>query len=100
MFDGILEATARDIDVVDPVFAPSTGTPVVGGLFPHELKDLAHELAKRRDILACDIVEVGPELSPSDGTASLAAEVLLSVMDGIVCGLGERFESSDGGSDG
>ncbi len=82
-----------DIDVVDPAFAPSTGTPVVGGLFPHELKDLAHELARKRDIIGCDVVEVGPELGPADGTSSVAVEVVLSVMDGIVRGLAERLEA-------
>lgn len=89
-----------DVDVVDPAFAPSTGTPVPGGLFPHELRDLVHEVAKRRDILGCDIVEVGPELGPADGTAALAVEVLLSVADGIVRGLGERLDGMNGGARG
>lgn len=85
-----------DIDVVDPAFAPATGTPVQGGLFPHELKDLVHEVAKRRELLGCDIVEVGPDLGVPEGTASLAVEVVLAVADGIVRGTAERLERADG----
>ena len=36
-----------DIDVVDPAFAPSTGTPVPSGLYPHELKAILRKAGQK-----------------------------------------------------
>jgi agmatinase len=84
-----------DIDVVDPAFAPATGTPVPGGLFPHELKALVRRLAQSRAFLGMDLVEVAEPTSPSDGTAALAAACILSFAQGIVERLGR---DEDGGA--
>lgn len=68
-----------DIDVVDPTFAPSTGTPVPGGLFPHELKALLRAVAHRTQVVGVDVMEVGPATSAGDGTGWLAVEALLTL---------------------
>jgi agmatinase len=93
--EGIAAAIARippdlpyylsvDIDVLDPSFAPSTGTPVPNGLFPHELKAFVRAAAESREIIGCDLVEVAEASSGSDPTQGLAAELLLTVADAIV----------------
>lgn len=64
-----------DIDVVDPGFAPATGTPEVAGLMPHEALRLVRSLAGL-DFRAYDVVEVSPQLDgPAHPTALLAANV-------------------------
>jgi agmatinase len=64
-----------DIDVVDPGFAPATGTPEVAGLLPHEALGFVRSLAGL-DFCAFDVVEVSPQLDgPAQPTAMLAANV-------------------------
>lgn len=64
-----------DIDVVDPGFAPATGTPEVAGLLPHEALRFVRALAGI-DFRAYDVVEVSPQLDgPAQVTAMLAANV-------------------------
>lgn len=75
-----------DIDVVDPAFAPSTGTPVVGGLLPHELKELLVIATQRCRFVGGELVEVGEALGPADGTGSLAAACIFTFLQGIVEG--------------
>jgi agmatinase len=65
-----------DIDVVDPSFAPGTGTPEVGGLASHELLALVRSLTDV-DIRGYDIVEVSPPYdNGGQTTALLAANVV------------------------
>ncbi|WP_414468397.1 agmatinase [Methanobacterium sp. ACI-7] len=46
-----------DIDVLDPAFAPSVGTPSPCGLNPFQLEGLIHSL-KGKDVIGFDLVEV------------------------------------------
>lgn len=87
-----------DIDVVDPAFAPSTGTPVAGGLYPHELKAILRAAGRRLRVVGVDVMEVAQPLGPADGTASLAMEALLHAADGILERmLGELGANQDDG---
>jgi agmatinase len=64
-----------DIDVIDPAFAPATGTPEVAGLLPHEALAFLRSLAGMR-FQGFDVVEVSPPYDgPGQGTAMLAANV-------------------------
>ena len=81
-----------DIDVVDPSFAPSTGTPVAGGMFPHELKQLVRAVSEAREIIGMDVVEVGPSLGAHDSTANLAMEAALTMADGMLVRLSRAAE--------
>jgi agmatinase len=64
-----------DVDVLDPAFAPATGTPEVAGLLPHEALALLRSLAGMR-FRGFDLVEVSPPYDgPGQGTAMLAANV-------------------------
>lgn len=65
-----------DIDVLDPAFAPGTGTPEAGGLSSRELLALLRGLAPLGSRLAgADVVEVSPPYDPSGVTAVAAANV-------------------------
>ena len=64
-----------DIDVIDPAFAPATGTPEVAGLTPHEALGFLRGLAGMR-FRGFDLVEVSPPYDgPGQGTALVAANV-------------------------
>lgn len=75
-----------DIDVVDPAFAPSTGTPVPGGLQPRELWRLMERIASARHCLGIDLVEVAEPFGPGDGTAGIAATCLMRFCRAMVAG--------------
>ena len=64
-----------DIDLVDPAFAPGTGTPEVAGLDARETLGLIRALAGMR-FAGFDVVEVSPAYDgPGETTALLAASV-------------------------
>jgi len=64
-----------DIDVLDPAFAPGTGTPEVAGLDPREALALIRALAGMR-FTGFDVVEVSPAYDgPGETTALLGASV-------------------------
>jgi agmatinase len=65
-----------DIDVIDPAFAPATGTPEVAGLLPHEALAFVRSLAGLR-FRGFDVVEVSPPYDgPGQVTAILAANLV------------------------
>jgi agmatinase len=65
-----------DIDVIDPAFAPATGTPEVAGLLPHEALAFVRSLAGGPPFVGFDVVEVSPPYDgPGQGTALVAANV-------------------------
>lgn len=65
-----------DIDVLDPAFAPGTGTPEAGGLSSRELLAILRGLADTGlDIVGADVVEVSPPYDPAGATAVAAANV-------------------------
>lgn len=68
-----------DIDVVDPAFAPGTGTPEPGGITSRELLDAIH-LLRGLNLVGCDLVEVSPPYDASQRTAVLAAEVAREII--------------------
>lgn len=49
-----------DLDVLDPSIMPSTGTPEPGGLGWYEILNLIKEVAKKRNIIGADVVELDP----------------------------------------
>jgi len=68
-----------DIDVVDPAFAPGTGTPQVGGLSSAQILDLVRALRGLK-FIACDLVEVSPPYDSADITSLLAANLLFEML--------------------
>uniref|UniRef100_A0A7S1MN90 Arginase n=1 Tax=Neobodo designis TaxID=312471 RepID=A0A7S1MN90_NEODS len=51
-----------DVDGMDPIDAPSTGTPVPGGVRFHEAVQMVKELRETGLLVSMDIVEVNPAL--------------------------------------
>jgi agmatinase len=68
-----------DIDVVDPAFAPGTGTPQVGGLSSAEIIDLVRSLQGLK-LMGCDLVEVSPPYDNGEITSLLAANLLYELL--------------------
>jgi agmatinase len=71
-----------DIDVLDPAFAPGTGTPEAGGMTSRELLAVLRQLSGL-NILGADIVEVSPAYDHAEITgiaASHTAYELISAM--------------------
>ncbi|MCL2393548.1 MAG: agmatinase [Acidimicrobiaceae bacterium] len=64
-----------DVDVLDPAFAPGTGTPEMGGFTSRELLRLLRSLDGLA-IVAADVVEVSPPYDVSEITALAAATLM------------------------
>ena len=63
-----------DIDVLDPGFAPGTGTPEAGGLTSRELLAIVRGFAGA-NVVGGDIVEVSPPYDHAEVTAIAAANL-------------------------
>lgn len=63
-----------DIDVIDPAFAPGTGTPEAGGLSSAQGLEILRGLGGI-DFAGFDVVEVIPAYDPAGVTATLAANL-------------------------
>jgi agmatinase len=68
-----------DIDVVDPAFAPGTGTPQVGGLSSIQILNLVRALAGQK-IVGADVVEVSPPYDSAEITSLLAANLMYELL--------------------
>ncbi len=68
-----------DIDVVDPAFAPGTGTPEPGGLSAHDALAIVRRLTGI-DFVGFDVVEVIPAYDPASQTAFLAANLAYEML--------------------
>jgi agmatinase len=68
-----------DIDVVDPAFAPGTGTPEAGGLSSFQALQLLRGL-REIDFVGFDVVEVIPAYDPAEVTATLAAHIAFEMI--------------------
>ncbi|MGI8866765.1 MAG: arginase family protein, partial [Rubrobacteraceae bacterium] len=64
-----------DVDFLDPVYAPGTGTPEVGGFTSYEAQKFVRGL-RGLDVVGCDVVEVYPQYDgPGQVTSLLAANI-------------------------
>ena len=69
-----------DIDVLDPAFAPATGTAEVGGWSTRELLSILEGL-EGINVIGADVVEVAPIYdNPGETTVLAAAEVVQSLL--------------------
>ena len=73
-----------DVDVLDPAFAPGTGTPEPGGMTPVDLLWACRTLASRLRLVGMDVVEVIPTApGSSDITALVAERVIREMLTGF-----------------
>jgi agmatinase len=68
-----------DVDGLDPAFAPGTGTPEIGGLYPREAQEMLRSLAGL-DIIGGDVVEVAPQYDATTNTAQVGAQMLFEIL--------------------
>lgn len=68
-----------DIDVLDPAFAPGTGTPVWGGLASWQAAAILRGL-KGLPILGGDVVEVSPPFDTTGATAIAGAHAAMEIL--------------------
>jgi agmatinase len=73
-----------DIDVLDPAFAPGTGTPEPGGMTTVELLWACRAIAERLELVGAEVVEVIPTaVGSADITALAADRVVREILTGI-----------------
>jgi agmatinase len=73
-----------DVDVLDPAFAPGTGTPEPGGLTSQELLRLCRLLAAGAEVVGADVVEVLPTaVGSADVTALVAERAVRELLTGM-----------------
>lgn len=80
-----------DVDGLDPVYAPGTGTPEIGGFSTHDAQRMLRGL-RGLDLIGADVVEVSPPFDPGGGTALVAATMMWE----LLCLLAERVNKSRG----
>ena len=68
-----------DIDMLDPVYAPGTGTPEIGGFTTREAQSLLREL-RGLNIVGADVVEVSPPFDPSGLTAYAGVVMMFEIL--------------------
>ncbi len=73
-------AVTFDVDMIDPRFAPGSGTLVRGGTTYREAHLALETIAAAGGMRSFEIVEVNPLLDQSNITVELAAELILSAM--------------------
>ena len=85
-----------DVDVLDPAFAPGTGTPEPGGMTSVDLLWACRELARRLELVGMDVVEVLPTaIGSADVTALVADRVVREALTGSLCAAAEAVENGD-----
>ncbi|MGZ8666327.1 MAG: agmatinase [Solirubrobacterales bacterium] len=76
-----------DIDVLDPAFAPGTGTPEPGGMTSADLLSAARQIAARTELVGAEVVEVIPTaVGSADITALVADRIVREIVTGIAAG--------------
>ena len=78
-----------DVDGLDPVYAPGTGTPEVGGLTTIEAQLLVRGL-QGLNLIGGDVVEVAPPFDPSGNTALVGATMMYEILCVLADSLAKR----------
>jgi arginase len=73
-------AVTFDVDIIDPRFAPGSGTLVRGGITYREAHLALEIIAEQDKMQSFEIVEVNPLLDSSNITVELAGELILSTL--------------------
>jgi guanidinopropionase len=68
-----------DVDGLDPVYAPGTGTPEIGGITTLEAQRLLRGL-RGLNLIGGDVVEVAPPYDPTGNTALVGASLMFEIV--------------------
>jgi agmatinase len=73
-----------DVDVLDPAYAPGTGTPEPGGMSSADLLRACRTVAARANLAGADVVEVLPTaIGSADVTALVAERIVREILTGL-----------------
>ncbi len=82
-----------DVDGLDPVFAPGTGTPEIGGLTTREAAEIIRAAADF-NLVGGDVVEVAPQYDSTTNTAQAGAGMLFEIFTVLAMSLARRKTSN------
>lgn len=68
-----------DVDGLDPVYAPGTGTPEIGGITTIEAQKFLRGL-RALNLIGADVVEVAPPYDPSGNTSLVGATLMYEML--------------------
>ena len=87
-----------DVDVLDPAFAPGTGTPEPGGMTSADLLWACREVASHVALVGAEVVEVIPDrIGSRDITALVAERIVREILTGVaVQALARETEIANG----
>jgi len=68
-----------DVDALDPVYAPGTGTPEIGGITTYDAQRMLRGL-RGLNLIGGDVVEVSPPFDPSGNTALVAVTMMFEIL--------------------
>jgi len=77
-----------DVDALDPVYAPGTGTPEIGGISTAEAQRMIRGL-RGLNFIGADVVEVSPPFDPNGNTALVGVTLMFE----ILCLLAEQLSA-------
>lgn len=69
-----------DVDFLDPVYAPGTGTPVAGGFTSYETYEIIRQSLPGLDVRGFDIVEVTEDYDPAQVTGLFAGYLVVQFL--------------------
>ena len=84
-----------DVDGLDPVYAPGTGTPEVGGLTTLEAQMILRGM-QGLDLVGGDVVEVAPPFDPTGNTALVGATMMFEILCVVADAVAARREGGAG----
>jgi arginase family enzyme len=82
-----------DVDGLDPIYAPGTGTPEAGGMTPVETAQMIRSLADL-NLVGGDVVEIAPQYDPTTNTALVGGTMLFEILC-VLCPSLERRKRTD-----
>ena len=68
-----------DVDALDPVYAPGTGTPEIGGITTAQAQQMIRGLLGL-NFIGGDVVEVSPPFDPGGNTALVAVTMMFEIL--------------------
>ncbi|MFD4668704.1 agmatinase [Lentzea sp. NPDC058450] len=72
-----------DIDILDPGYAPGTGTPEPGGMTPADLLYAVRRIALETPLVALDVMEVAPPYDHADVTINNAHRIVFETLSAL-----------------
>jgi agmatinase len=79
-----------DIDVLDPAYAPGTGTPEPGGMTARELLRAVRTICLEMSVAGLEVVEVSPPYDHAEITAMAAHRTILEALSAMALRDGDR----------